>query len=427
MKIRFDLEDIAYDILNGLFICIIFSVIFAWLFGFINPSIVYLCLLSALACGLFRGKAWPGLAVSALISLIFPLGRYAAYYRILYMLISIAAGVYVIKIGRPSYDGLRDTMYIRMWSILAVVIIGLAAGLAGFIDNDVSVWIVLYFIIYLVLMQDMYHKEHSPTKGMSTISAVICLLLVLLVSYRPFMRWAISAAVSAFVFIDDVLSVVLAYLLMPLAFVIAPIINMMSGILSTAMRYMGWIGPSSGKAPDIPEELEQYHGIVLSPMIINLFKLGIILLAVYLIYRFAGNHRQGRHVRGKYKKEYIYSPSEGLKNIIKRIFPKKRPSRLPPSGTVRRLYFQFLIYLKSAGIPLKPSMTAGDILSEVSGRWPDAADDLAVFTECYQKSRYGNKAMSEDELKHAETLLGRIKNKIISPDIEGDVRHARDN
>jgi hypothetical protein len=70
-------------------------------------------------------------------------------------------------------------------------------------------------------------------------------------------------------------------------------------------------------------------------------------------------------------------------------------------------------------------MTAGDIQAEVSYRWPDAADDMAALTDCYQNSRYGKKVIGEDELKYAETLYGRIRNKIISQNTEGDAKHAR--
>ncbi|WP_162523501.1 DUF4129 domain-containing protein [Calorimonas adulescens] len=105
---------------------------------------------------------------------------------------------------------------------------------------------------------------------------------------------------------------------------------------------------------------------------------------------------------------------------------KKRPGRLPPSDTVRRLYFELLTLLNGTCLPLKTSMTSRNIMAAVSDRWPDTADDIAVFTDCYEKLRYEKKTMDAEELKYAKTLFDNIKSFIISPDTKGDVKYARD-
>ncbi|MFY0544562.1 DUF4129 domain-containing protein [Brevibacillus sp. H7] len=85
----------------------------------------------------------------------------------------------------------------------------------------------------------------------------------------------------------------------------------------------------------------------------------------------------------------------------------------PKDDRVRYLYYQFLRYMAAQGIKIEKHETSHEFLNRVSQVWSDQARiQLAVrITDCYERYRYYQKPLAEEEVAALESCLKQLRGK----------------
>ncbi|MFC1901419.1 DUF4129 domain-containing protein [Chloroflexota bacterium] len=96
---------------------------------------------------------------------------------------------------------------------------------------------------------------------------------------------------------------------------------------------------------------------------------------------------------------------------LKRLFhPRTRAEpTLPEIATVRQIYRQLLRWAAKAGFPRHICQTPHEYLYDLTGRLPEAREDLDLVTQQYVRTRYGATLLTESELHQLRQSWYNIK------------------
>lgn len=70
-----------------------------------------------------------------------------------------------------------------------------------------------------------------------------------------------------------------------------------------------------------------------------------------------------------------------------------------PSDPVRRIYAQVLYRAARQGLPRPPTTTPAEFVPQLQRRWPDGEAQFSAVTEAYERRRYAELVVSEEEVR----------------------------
>ncbi len=145
--------------------------------------------------------------------------------------------------------------------------------------------------------------------------------------------------------------------------------------------------------------------------LVGLLKIVLVFISGFFIYRLS------RHFR-KYKVNETIVKQVGLSDEKTQNIHRKvnvlRQSRLSPDQEVRLTYRFFLETMAMADFPKSPWCPATDFQWQVQQEFIGFEEAVKPITECFCKAEYGQKDLSEEELKQLRTARDLFVSRIVA-------------
>jgi len=327
--------------------------------------------------------------------------------------------------------------------VIMSIVIGTNKG-SNWMISQVSSFFMMHFVLSLILMGQLRLRQVfdnqsltlenrllgqvSPGKNIETgadkgaVANLIFMLVILSVIYATAVQGINIANSPAGLLVGRVWSWILVifdrafYYLVQIAFlIIGPLLKWIAG-KSDWDQFLSQLRGNQGPPQDNgPIENNMASGSIMS----IIPKLALAVLIVFIAYRMYRSISFKKRKTQDYEedKEYIFSISDGLKNIkkslnklLKNRFLGRRNTNLHP---LRKLYIRILKLLKEKGVNTKTWDTPLTIFERAKGTYPDIEEQLSYITEQYCDLRYGEKQncnLKQDQ-KYWEEIAERLKNR----------------
>jgi len=346
------------------------------------------------------------LGLSVLVSLIFFKGQ-TILINTIFLLFMILI-VYAMEDAPIDHSQYKEDITKSLVVLVFIWFISFALG-SDFV-NAMYKFHILYIIMIIILMRETRRYVYDVKNNNSRVTNVIIGISVLALS--------LDYANKIIAEVLDMLMKLASFILVIITSVLTKIFGGLVGAVSEKLRELilkrkafvpgqRVIDGELKKQPPVTE----YKGIELPPMIIIAFKILILLLIFYMVYKFLSRFRsktkkyngfveeKERIVKKKKKKHWV-------KDLLGKIFQGGGSNR----EKILYTYKGFEKITEEADI-YKPYMTATQ-LKNVTKINVDNVDNLDVMTEVYNEAKFSKHEMTAEQVEQVKKGHNNIKKQL---------------
>lgn len=340
--------------------------------------------------------------------------------------------VYILlwKKGMDSNINDDDIQTIRKVMLFSLIIISIVVFFAMFVTaftvtgwylNMFKIYVPVYLIVTLLYMDrvsrtNAYSRYYTNTINkekninrfniISTSIVVLCLLTIFVGEYSIVLK-------SGFNVINKVLEIILY----PVALLGAKLSSFMEKLFARRIEDIDFKGNniSDEAKKEIAEKWlsigpDKYGNQIVQ--IINIFKwilfaifVGVVGYLLYKNFRELFYTEKENEVEGE-EKDFVLPTAKSLSKLKKSFSNlgdrfRRHSNNIKGLPTIRRIYIQMVEKLKDKGYEYKKNYTPNEYLSNIDKEETYRQKGFDIITEYYNKLRYGNKELDENEIKNA--------------------------
>lgn len=296
-------------------------------------------------------------------------------------------------------------------SVLALIFIWLISFSLG-VDfvNDIFKFHILYIIMLIILMRETRKYVYAVKSNKSTVTNIIIGISVAALSL-DYANIIISKLLELIMGIASSILFIIVFILTKIFG--GPVSAISEKLRELISKRKGFIPPQRvvdgnlKNQPPVPE----YKGIELSPVIILVFKIIILLLILYVMYKFLSRFRSKTKIYNGFveEKERIVK-KKNKKHWAKDLFGKIFEGGGSNRDKILRTYKGFEKITEEADI-YKPYMTATQ-LKNVTKINVDNFDNLEEMTEVYNEAKFSKHDMTEKQVEQVKKGHNNIKKQL---------------
>lgn len=330
----------------------------------------------------------------------------AIFINLIFLLFMILL-TYSLKDANINHSQYRNDIRKSMGVLAFIWLISFALG-ADFV-NTMYRFHILYIIMIVILMRETRRYVYSVKNNTSMATNIIIGISVLSLS----LDYANKVFAQLFHMIAKILSFILFIIVSILTRIFAgPVARLSEQLRKLILKRKAFI-PAQGvdgqpkKQPIIPE----YKGIELPPVLILVFKVLILLLILYAIYKFLSRFRDKTKIYTGFieEKERIVrkkNKTHWVKDLFGKIFEGSKNNR----DKILYTYKGFEKITEEAEI-YKSYMTATQ-LKNVTKINVDNVDNLEEMTRVYNEAKFSTHDMTEEQVEQVKKGHSNIKKQL---------------
>jgi hypothetical protein len=315
---------------------------------------------------------------------------------------------YALEDASVDYSQYKQDIIKSMVALGLIWIISFTLG-TDFV-NAMYRFHVLYIIMIIILMRETRRYVYDVKSNASMVTNIVIGISVLTLSL-DYGREVIAKLI-------DMLMKLASYILFIITTVLVKIFGGVVGAISEKIRVLILkrkvvISPGNQPTGELTKQpiLTEYKGIELPPVVLLIFKILILILILYIIYKFLSRFRtktkkydgfveeKERIVRQKNKKHWV-------KDLFGKIFEGSKNNR----ERILYAYKGFEKITEDADI-YKPYMTATQ-LKNVTKINVDNFDNLEEMTQVYNEAKFSMHDMTAEQVEQVKKGHSNIKKQL---------------
>jgi hypothetical protein len=316
--------------------------------------------------------------------------------------------IYIQDNAPIDYFKYKDDIKKSMALLLFIWIISFTLGLE-FVD-EIYKFHIIYIIMIIILMRETRRYEYDVNSKTSTITNIVIGVCVLTLSLD---------------YAGKIVKGILVMLMNLVSFILGIIVNLLTEIfggaiswISQALREFFMDRNTAVKTETIihdnvdkPLNINKYNGIKLPPMLIFVFKIIILLIILYMMYKFLSRATSEMKTHNGFteEKERIVKKNK-KKHWAKKLFGKIFEGNGSNRDKVLYAYKGFEKTTEEAEI-YKLNMTATQ-LKNVTKVYVDNFDDLDEMTQAYNEAKFSTHDITQEQVQQVKKGDRNIKKQL---------------
>jgi hypothetical protein len=326
------------------------------------------------------------------------------------------AGSGIISSGL-QYDLFRNQFSKGLMILIAVIVFSLIYS-DNTIINNIGRFSIIYLVINPMLLRSVREYEYvkaQRSKKADTISVAINIsiaLILILITSNKFLSLIYIGGRYVFNALDRLLSAVLYVILLPIGYLLMPLINALARRIKLDPDTINInIKGDTEKLP-VNEGLKVPPAVATSIKIVIAVAIVVVLIKLYSVYV-----RRNRKADYTESREFEFSMDDlrnnfkaKLSSVLSSIGKRIRPRPYDLREKIRYIFTNYLDLSVKKGIYSEVSQTHRDLeIKTVSVINSEAG--IKKLTDTYEKARYSQYDVSEEDYENARQGFAEIKEK----------------
>lgn len=370
-----------------------------------------------------RYKLNKAICHAVLYSLVPSIICFMVHHDIIEALLSLLYNAYIWKLGYDTevtglkYDVYKDDFMTGLKIFLSVILLSIFTGeeQASSTTGRLSV---VYIMLGLLLLKNLReitnikYRKNEKADAMSIAMSMLMVSALLCASSETFLSYMLNAVKYMYSSIDGILSAIVGALGYAVGWALVPLINYLSSHIKGDVNITVTQNSNISKQQPLIDSLNIPYGVQIAVKLLLLA--GIIYILIRIRRNFETKKRRYDFTESR---EFVLNFEDVERGIKKKLisalsrFKKSRTKPATLREKVRYIYCSFLKFSIKHGTYTSIEQTHRDIEKNSCSLMKECSSSIKSLTETYEKARYSNADIGDEDLYSSKKHLKEIIDK----------------